>query len=533
MKVMELIDCTFRDGGYHTDWHFELNLVNRYLQELKGSGISNIELGFRSPISNNTFGPHAFTSEGYLSTLSIPSGINLGVMINAKEFIENGKVDLKLLRNIFPEQSSLINFVRIATDIEDFENSLTLRDELRRFGFNVHINLMKASRLAQFEPHEFRDLNDLISMSDLEVLTLADTYGSLTPKSTAQVMGAFTQACGAAIGVHMHDNMGLALANTVSALSSGAQYVDSTISGMGRGPGNLRTEFLQNILSEGNINFDRLLALAAQSFEELKNYHNWGASSLYFMAAIKNIHPTYVQELCSGTQYDVKDVLSILEKLEKEDSSNFSLDLLSSFHVGSKIESLPIQSKIQTLQPNWCKNKDILLVGSGASLETMSDSLNIALKNLGTDCKVVSINLKPKIDASLVDFFIIVDGLKFAIDSKNNLVTSPIISPEEYADDDNSLIYSPNMSTGTNLDLEAISRLTHGYNTLYYALSALIYGGASKIYLLGFDGYPTDINRQHLNQDVLDLFANNKLCEIYISTPSSYRGDMRSIFSII
>jgi len=530
---MELIDCTFRDGGYHTDWHFELGLVNEYLRVSKESGISNIEIGFRSPIVHNTSGAHAFTSERYLSTLIIPNDINLGVMINAKEFIDLGKADFKLLRKIFPDQPSQINFVRIAADLEDLENSLALRHELIKIGFDVQINLMKASRLERLDLELLNYLDKFISKSDLKILTLADTYGSLTPESTSEIVKAIKNISDVAIGVHMHDNMGLAFTNTVAALSSGAEYVDSTMSGMGRGPGNLRTEFLQTIFTDSAIDFDRLLAFTAQSFEALKNRYSWGANSLYFIAAVNNIHPTYVQELCSGTQYNAEKVLEALEKLATLNSSSFSSEILNSMWATPASKRAPVKSNSKTLAAGWCENADIVLVGSGVSLYALGGSLNTAIRQSGTSFKVVSVNLQPQIDKSLMDYFIIVDRLKYVIDSANDVALSSVISPEDFAEDGSTLIFNPNSSKESNLEVETVSWPTHGYNTLYYALSALSYGRARRIYLVGFDGYPDDPKRQQQNQEVLDLFSTNQECAIFISTPSNYRGNRCSIFSII
>ena len=44
---IKVLDCTFRDGGYYTDWKFNKTIVSRYFNSLKESKIDIIELGFR------------------------------------------------------------------------------------------------------------------------------------------------------------------------------------------------------------------------------------------------------------------------------------------------------------------------------------------------------------------------------------------------------------------------------------------------------------------------------------------------------
>ena len=46
------------------------------------------------------------------------------------------------------------------------------------------------------------------------------------------------------IGIHAHDNLSKALSNSLTAIENGATWIDSTVTGMGRGPGNVQTEFL-------------------------------------------------------------------------------------------------------------------------------------------------------------------------------------------------------------------------------------------------------------------------------------------------
>ena len=47
-----------------------------------------------------------------------------------------------------------------------------------------------------------------------------------------------------ALGIHTHDNLERALSNTLTSIKEGVTWVDSTITGMGRGPGNTKTEYL-------------------------------------------------------------------------------------------------------------------------------------------------------------------------------------------------------------------------------------------------------------------------------------------------
>ena len=100
------------------------------------------------------------------------------------------------------------------------------------------------------------------------------------------------------MGIHAHDNGGLALANSLAGLESGASWVDSTVLGMGRGAGNTRSELLLGHLSQhqGNTaDVEDMEILISDYFEPLRRRTQWGPSFQYVTAAAKGIHPTFIQ----------------------------------------------------------------------------------------------------------------------------------------------------------------------------------------------------------------------------------------------
>jgi 4-hydroxy 2-oxovalerate aldolase len=524
---MEILDCTFRDGGYQTDWHFRHSLVQAYLSAVETSGIEFVEFGFRSPFDSNTSGAHAFTTERYINSFEIPSRLKIGVMINAKDFISGGDFSESSLQACFPKHDQSINFVRIASDFEELGVAMEIHEKLRSQGLQVHINLMKASELSpDFNKTEVGRIIDLLNSIELSNLTFADTFGQMTPKDTESLICAFASNLGAKLGVHMHDNMGLAFANTLSAVSNGAEFVDSTIAGIGRGPGNLRTEFLGSVFKAYENELNELLLLASTEFEPLKSDLGWGASSLYYLAALHSIHPTYIQELTSGKQYVVEDVLRAIATLTDIDSRKFSRDTLERISLKPSNHFSVSNETSELLSAGWCEGKEIFLIGSGESLDTLGENVDFILEGLGNSL-VIALNLKPRIDSRYVNYFIINDPLKFAIDDGEISREATAITPFRAESSSKTVFFS-----GFNQKPNRHETMFPHQTSLSYALSALDFGRPKSVSLIGFDGYTDSSERHRLNQQVIDEFINDRGMEIFFSTPTLYSGKRKSVFSL-
>ena len=60
-----------RDGGYYNNWMFDTDYVNQYLYDCYNARIDVIELGFRFLNKDNNFGPYAYSTDNFLSTLNL------------------------------------------------------------------------------------------------------------------------------------------------------------------------------------------------------------------------------------------------------------------------------------------------------------------------------------------------------------------------------------------------------------------------------------------------------------------------------
>lgn len=243
MSNIKIVDCTLRDGGYYNDWDFSPELIQDYLQAMAALKVDFVEIGFRS-LKNTSFkGACAFSTDTYLNSLNIPIELKnkIGVMVNGAE-LANSDTQKVVLETLFNSKAkSPVTLVRIACHMHEFEACLPAAAWLKEQGYLVGFNLMQ---VADRTEDEITTLTNKASAYPIDVLYFADSMGSLNPEQIKTMVNVFKKGWKGSLGIHTHDNMGQAILNTLQAVKEGVTWVDSTVTGMGRGPGNAQTEYL-------------------------------------------------------------------------------------------------------------------------------------------------------------------------------------------------------------------------------------------------------------------------------------------------
>ena len=129
---------------------------------------------------------------------------------------------------------------------------------INKMGFEVAFNLMYLSEWAK----DYKFLDQIIGIENyVDYLYMVDSFGAIYPNQLKPLITEIKKRTNVKLGFHGHNNLELAHANSLIALEEGVDIIDSTILGMGRGSGNLKTELFLSTLSKKfgiNINFNSL-----------------------------------------------------------------------------------------------------------------------------------------------------------------------------------------------------------------------------------------------------------------------------------
>lgn len=120
----------------------------------------------------------------------------------------------------------------------------------REKGYQVSVGFEDASRA---ELAFMIELGTILKRYEVRYLRFADTVGILTPASTEKKIKAMIEYTGLDIEFHAHNDLGMAVANSISAAKAGAKFIDTTVAGIGERTGNC--DFTQFIYA-ANILYD-------------------------------------------------------------------------------------------------------------------------------------------------------------------------------------------------------------------------------------------------------------------------------------
>lgn len=531
---MKILDCTLRDGGYYNNWDFENNVVKQYLEAISEAKIDYVELGLRQFKSESFLGAHAYTTKQYLERLNLPDGPVYGVMVDAKTILESGLSQEEAINNLFDDsENEKIGLVRIAAhfkEIGKIEESITI---LKDKGYIVGLNMMQASEQTD---EVLEETVKLVSKNQsLDVLYFADSLGSMIEQDLIKIIKIIKKHWKKPIGFHSHNNKDRALENTKISYDLGCEWLDSTVTGMGRGAGNTQTEYLvldKNFYSK-TYDGKKLMELVSNDFLPMKNKYKWGSSMEYFIGAEKGLHPTYIQTICSDKTISPSARIQIIEDLANVDKPNsFSQNTLEAVKAKLHSHDSIISGEDCT---EILSDREVLIIAHTDSYEKYHDAaLDYVAAN---EPFVISINM-PK-NFSKIKFDAIAISHNEKLRSEKNLYSeskSKFIAPKKLFEDlpniQNKIEF--NYGIGVRKDMfqaNADHCIVPNRITFAYVIAFCITAKAKKVMLCGFEGNQKQIEKNTEMNNIISLVkkSNFKLTSL---TPTTYPIDQESIFNI-
>ena len=527
-----LLDCTLRDGGYYVDWDFDEEIVRKYLSAVAIARVDIIEIGFRFLPQYSFLGAFAFCSDEFLRTLLLPEGASIAVMINASDILEYELGAKAAVEKLFSDKTeSPVEIVRIATRADHMLQCREIAESLHGLGYRVILNLMQVDALER---------NVLIEVGQevkgwkcVEVLYFADSFGNMEPDSVIDTAEALAKEWGGPIGFHSHDNKGLALSNCIASFDYGVKYLDSTLRGMGRGAGNVKTEsLLVELVQRGRHHYfpDALFPLVMQEFETLHQRHQWGHNIYYHLSAVHGIHPTYIQELLGGGIYDSEQILSAIQFLSSTSADFYSLETML-----ASISGINGIMEGEWSASGWSDGREVMIIGTGVNA---SRHMPAVLRYIEKRNPVVfCLNISEVVPKEVVTAYVACHETRILVEAdRYATLDKPIIMPKSRLIEPirHSMKGVKIFDYGLCVDDGALEVADHGCTISkplagLYAISVAIAIRAPRVLLVGMDGYQEHDYRQKEMVTMFKQFEKYNVPLVAV-TPTNYPVIQRSIY---
>ncbi len=263
-QQIHIVDTTLRDGSHAVSHSFSPEQVRKIASQLDQSGVFMIEVSHGDGISGSSYN-YGFSKYPELDLIAA-----------AADVVKNAKLDILLLPGIgtvadLKRAHALgVNAVRVATHVTEADVSAEhIRAAKKLNMFTVGFLMM--AHMAS--PEKIAEQAKLMEGYGADYINIADSAGYLLPDDVKARIEAVRNAVSVPVGFHAHNNLSMAVANSLAAIDAGAEYVDATLRGLGAGAGNAQLEVLAGVLQRKGIStgldFYKLMDIAEDVVEPL------------------------------------------------------------------------------------------------------------------------------------------------------------------------------------------------------------------------------------------------------------------------
>ena len=313
---LKVLDCTVRDGGLVNAHQLSDAFVGAVYRACIDAGIDYMEIGYKNSkrtFPKEKFGPWRHCDEEDLRRVvgdhdPVKTGLKLAAMADA------GKSDWE--EDLLPAAESPLSCIRVAFYAHQVSEAVDMIRHAAELGYETTANLMAVSNITG---EEIDRVLEAIADSPAGVMVIVDSFGHLYREQIDRLYRRYSdalQGTGKEIGIHAHNNLQLAFANTIEAIILGCNRVDSTLYGFGRGAGNCHTELLLGFLRNPKFDLRPVIDVIQHHVLPLRREIEWGPMIPYNITGQLNLHPRSAIEWREGETPD--DFLSFYDKLVSE-----------------------------------------------------------------------------------------------------------------------------------------------------------------------------------------------------------------------
>ena len=263
-RKVAILDTTLRDGQHAMAHQFTPQQAADVAKSLDEAGVGTIEVSHGDGLAGSSI-QYGFAAADDRELLEAVSKV-----------ITPGKLGVLLLPGVGTQDDLQMakdhgaGAARVAThcteaDIAEQHIGLAGKLGMRPIGVLMMTHMV--------EPAKLVEQAKIMESSGAELVYMMDSAGAMLPADVTARVDALKASLNVKVGFHAHNNLSLAVANTLAAIEAGADSVDGCLRGLGAGSGNAQLEVLIGVLEkmgvESGVDFYKVMDAAEQVVEPL------------------------------------------------------------------------------------------------------------------------------------------------------------------------------------------------------------------------------------------------------------------------
>jgi 4-hydroxy 2-oxovalerate aldolase len=259
-----ITDSSLRDGNHSVKHTISLDSIQRYCQFVEKAGIPIVEVGHGNGLAASSLliGKSPSTDKEMLTT--------------AKKYLKNSKLGVHTIPGLSTVDDAKaaidygVDVFRVATHCTEATLSKSHIEYLASTGKEVYGVLMMSALITA---DELVEQAKIMESYGAQAIIIMDSTGTYLPSDVEERISKLRAYTNIKVGFHAHNNLGCAVANSLTAVNAGATMIDACIRSFGAGAGNAPLELILPVFEKSgyitDISFEEVIKEADRVMDYL------------------------------------------------------------------------------------------------------------------------------------------------------------------------------------------------------------------------------------------------------------------------
>ncbi len=245
MNNLKFFDSTLRDGSHAVSHQINVNQIKEYCENIDQAGLYTVIIGHGNGLGASSHQIGFSETEDH-EAIAI-----------ARKILKKTRLGIFMIPGLATIENDLAPAIKMGIDLACVASHCTEADVTQQYirylseakkevyGVLMMYHMTTKERLVE----------EAIKMQSYGAngVIVMDSAGASTPELVQDTISCLVKNLNIPVGFHAHNNFGIAVANSLIAIQSGATIIDGTIRGFGAGSGNCQLEALIALLKKMNI----------------------------------------------------------------------------------------------------------------------------------------------------------------------------------------------------------------------------------------------------------------------------------------